>query len=158
YIDPTGQVSTYGLDGVGRLLTTNYPNGESTARVYDAAGNVQSEQLASGVRFEYTYDAANRLTRIRNTAAPAPIVAVPDHVFGYDGLDRLVAAQAGADQIARRYDSRGRLVRENTLGVSVVCAHDDATGAMLKTWPDGRAERYTRDLNGNTTRIEEAVH
>lgn len=158
YVDPTGQASTYGLDGIGRLVTTHYPNGQSTARIYDAAGNVRSEQLGSGVRFEYTYDAANRLTRIRNSATPTSIVGVPDHVFGYDGLDRLVSAQAGADQIVRRYDSRGRLVREDTLGATIVCAHDDAAGTMLKTWPDGRAERYTRDLNGSTTRIEESVH
>jgi len=158
YVDPTGQVSTYAVDGVGRLVATHYPNGQSTARIYDAAGNVGSEQLGNGVRFEYTYDAANRLTRIRNSATPASIVAVPDHVFSYDGLDRLVFAEAGADQVARWYDSRGRLIAEDTLGTTIECAHDDATGAMLKTWPDGRAERYTRDLNGNTTRIEESVH
>lgn len=158
YIDPTGQVSTCDFDGIGRVVKTQYPNGTSSARRYNSAGDVAEERLTSGIRFEYGYDAAKRLTSTKNSTTVAPIGALPDHSFKYDGLDRLVSAKVGADEVLRKYDSRGRLASEETLGSRMTCIYDDVTGDIVKTWPDGRAEKYTRDLNGITTRIEELTH
>jgi RHS repeat-associated protein len=155
YEDPTGETSTYTLDGLGRTLQTAYPNGFSAGRTYDAAGNVVVEQLGSGARFEYAYDGANRLARIENTAAPAPVSTVGDHVFTYDGVDRVTSALVGSDRVVRHYDSRGRIVREETRGVEIACEYDDLTGDRIITWPDGRVELHEHDLNGTLTRIEE---
>jgi RHS repeat-associated protein len=148
YEDPTGERSTYALDGLGRAVQTSYPNGFSSARTYDAGGNIAAERLGSGVRLVYEYDVANRLARIRNPTAPAGIAAVADHVFTYDGLDRITAAVAGANRVERAYDSRGRILRETTNAIDILCGYDDVAGESRTEWPDGRVERLDRDPNG----------
>lgn len=158
YIDPTGQVSHYQLDGIGRVVRTDYPNGFSSTRSFNAQGLCVSEQIASGTFFEYSYDAAHRLAKVRNTVAPALLNAVPDHDITYDGLDRLVSAVNGASTVVRKYDSLGRLVSEQTLGASLNCSFNDLAGVMDKTWPDGRCERVSHDLNGTVSKIEEIVN
>lgn len=157
YVDPTGETSRYTLDGFGRVVHTTYPNGFSAAVTHDEASNVLTETLVSGIRFAYSYDAANRLKRITNPASPGPVAAVADHTFAYDGLDRVISAKVGADEVVRRYDSRGRIVREETHGAAVVCTYDDATGETLIGWPDGRTERREHDRNGALTRVEEVA-
>jgi RHS repeat-associated protein len=158
YIDPTGETSSYAYDGVGRMVMSQYPNGVTSTRVFDNAGRLAREQMASGVAFDYAYDAGGRLAQIVNTATPAAIDAVAPHGFQYDGLDRIVRASMGADQIVRAYDSRGRLVRETSGGAALRQSYDDPSGDRTRVWPDGRTEKHSHDLNGTVTRIEETAH
>jgi RHS repeat-associated protein len=155
YTDPTGEITHYALDGLGRRTTVTYPNGVVSQRSYDAAGNEVTEQLSSGVAFAYDHDGAERLTRVRNTATPAGIVALADQIFAYDGIDRLVSARLGADIVERRYDSRGRLRSERSGGSVIRCAYNDLAGTLTRTWPDGRAEEIATDLNEQPTTITE---
>lgn len=157
YTDPAGQTSRYHIDGIGRVFRMEYPNGFSSERSFDARGLVATETLASGVKFEYGYDAALRLASIDNTVVPPSLSPLAPHAFAYDGLNRVVTATAGADTVARSYDSTGRLTAEQTNGLAIACRYDDAAGIMEKTWPDGRSERYAHDLNGILSSVEESA-
>ncbi len=157
YTDPTGEVSTYAYDGVGRMLASSYPNGITTTRAYGADGRIAQEALGSGVGFHYAYDAAGRLAAITNVAVPAGVDAVPTHQFRYDGLGRLVRADLGAETVQRAYDSRGRLVGETSGGATIQRSFDEASGEVLRIWPDGRTEKHSHDLNGTVTKIEQTA-
>lgn len=157
YIDPTGEVSTYTYDGVGRMVAAQYPNGVASTRGYDVNGRLSHEALASGVAFDYAYDAAGRLSQMTNSAVPATVDVVAVHRFGYDGLGRLVRAELGAETVERAFDSRGRLVAETSGGRTIRRTFDETTGAADRIWPDGRTEKHTLDLNGTVTKIEETA-
>jgi RHS repeat-associated protein len=158
YIDPMNQISHYYFDSLGRNYKTEYPNGFSVTRTYNSVGQIREELLGSKVKFEYGYDTSNRLTSIKNTESPAAINQVQSHGFIYDGLDRAVFAKAGSNEVVRKYDSANRLLSEKTHGVEIKCNYDDNAGTVEKIWPDGRTEKYSHDLNGILSKIEETVN
>lgn len=158
YVDPAGEISRYHLDSIGRNYKTECPNGFSVTRTYNNVGQIIEEDLGSGVKFEYEYDTSNRLLNIKNTGAPASINQIQAHAFNYDGLDRVVFAKIGSNEVVRKYDSTGRLLLEKTLGSEIKCNYDDNVGTAEKIWPDGRTEKYSHDLNGVLTTIEETVN
>jgi RHS repeat-associated protein len=158
YTDPTGEVSNYQLDGIGRPLRMEYPNGFSSTKKYGASGLLEKEELGSGIIFEFEYDAANRLRLIKNPVAPAPIIPLSPQEYSYDGLDRVVSSKAGSRIVRRRYDSKNRLLAEESNGNSISCVYDDLTGAVEKEWPDGRKEKLSHDLNGTLIEVEEIIH
>ena len=157
YVDPTGEVTNYGFDSVGRLRQIDQPNGFSTTRIFNQRSQVVEETMGSGSEFTYTFDAANRVTRIVNSAAPAGIQQVQIHEFTYDGRDRLTRAAVGADEVLRTYDSQGRITSETTLGTTISCRYDDVLGDVEKVWPDGRTDVLSHDLNGVLTTIAESA-
>jgi RHS repeat-associated protein len=157
YVDPTGEITHYAFDSVGRLTHLEQPNGFATTRTFNDNSQVVTETMASGIEFTYAFDAANRVTMIVNSATPAGIQSVPTHAFTYDGQDRLTRASAGAEAVLRAYDSRGRLVAETTQGSTITCHYDDITGEVEKVWPDGRTEVLAHDLNGILTTIKEVT-
>lgn len=158
YTDPTGEISKYHYDSVGRFYKTEYPNGFSSTRVFNDIGQLKEEVLGSGVKFEYGYDNANRLLSIKNTGVPKSINQLKTHEFTYDGLDRVVSAKTGKNKMVRKYDSVGRLLLERTHQNDIVCNYDDNAGTVEKIWPDGRTEKYSHDLNGIITTIEEITN
>jgi len=158
YVDPTGQVSKYHMDGVGRIYKTEYPNGFSSIKSFNNKGQVIEETLGSGVKFEFAYDHANRLVSIENINVPAHISQLQAHKYIYDGLDRLVSAKVGANEVIREYDSQSRMLSETTLGNLLRCKYIDASGEVEKIWNDGRTEKRSHDLNGILTQIEETAN
>lgn len=158
YIDPTGQVSNYSFDAVGRNYRIDYPNGFSSIKTFNGFNQITREQLGSGVVFEYTYDAANRILNINNTAFPVPVKKMETHAFSYDGLDRVMTAKAGTNTVSREYDSQSRLLSETTMGNTIACMYNDASGEVEKIWPDGRTEKLYHDLTGILSKIEETVN
>jgi RHS repeat-associated protein len=158
YTDPKGEVSHYTFDSLGRIRRIEYPNGFSSLREYDERNRVARETLGSGVVLSYTFDTANRLTRVENVTAPAPVRALGVHEFSYDGLDRLVRAEVAGNATVRRYDSRGRLLSETTHGSTITCRYDDLAGQVQKTWPDGRTELLSHDLNGVISSIAQTAN
>lgn len=155
YIDPLGQASTYGYDGVGRQTTMTYPNGLIVRRAYNELDQMTREERGSGAAFAYTYDVANRLTRVDDVRAVPGLLAMEPHEFAYDGLDRLTRAGVGPWAIARRYDSLARILEESGPGGSILCRYDDSNGRVERHWPDGRAERQSYDLNEILNGVEE---
>lgn len=158
YTDPTGQISTYTYDTVGRNFKITYANGFSSTKFYNGFNQIIREQLASGAEFQYTYDAGNRITKIINPVFPAPLHQVPEHEFKYDGMDRVLQANAGGSNILRTYDSQGRLTSEGAWGHVLSCAYNDMTGEVEKTWPDGRKEKLLHDLNGVIQNVEQIAN
>jgi RHS repeat-associated protein len=158
YIDPTGQVSSYLFDTVGRNYKIQYPNGFSSTKTFNGFNQIVKEQLGSGVEFDYKFDVAGRVFQIINSAFPVPLVKIEDHEFKYDGLDRVVSAKAGTSLISRKYDSQSRLLSELTLGNTLSCSYNDATGEVEKVWPDGRTEKLHHDVSGILTKIEETIN
>lgn len=157
YIDPTGQTSDYHTDDVGRLYKTEYPNGFSSEKIFNNYNQVVKEQLGSGVEFKYTYDSSNRVVKIENTAVPPSIGHLKPHEFRYDGLNRTISAKVGANEVIRKYDSQNRILSETTLGDTIQCKYNDLNGEVEKKWPDGRTEKYSHNLNGVLTKIEEVA-
>lgn len=158
YTDPGGQISDYFFDTIGRNYKIQYSNGFSSTKTFNDFNQIIKEQLSSGVVFEYTYDSANRISTIINSAFPAPVKKVELHEFSYDGLDRVMTAKAGTNTIFREYDSQGRLLSEKALGNTISCRYNDAAGEVEKIWPDGRTERISHDLNGILSVIEETAN
>ena len=76
YINPTGQTSHYNIDSLGRNFKIEFPNGFSVTRKYNSLGQIKEEIFGSGVKFEYSFDAANRLNSIKNTIVPASIHSI----------------------------------------------------------------------------------
>lgn len=158
YVDPMGETSRYGYDGVGRQTRITYPGGFSSTRTYNDTCQVVKETLASGVELDFTYDAAKRLTGLVSASAAAPVQAIADHQLSYEGLDRVVSAVAGTNAVARTYDSRGRLLSESNHGSALSCRYDDAAGTVEKHWPDGRTEILAHDLNGHLVSITQTAN
>jgi hypothetical protein len=113
------------------------------------------ETFGSGVKLEYEYDSANRLSVLKNTNCPISLVPIPPHMFNYDGLNRLVSATVGTNTIVRKYDSRGRLVLERCHGLDLEARYKDNMSTVEKQWPDGRIELHTYDLNNVISKIEQ---
>ncbi len=157
YVDPTGEVSKYQFDGIGRTSKMVYPNGSTSTITFNSNGQISGETLASGVKLTFDYDAAGRLKSVENPVAPAPVVPLKKQEYGYDGLDRLVSAKSGADEVKRAFDSQSRLLSETALGTTMRSTFNDATGAVRKIWADGRTEKYSYDLDGVVTKIVETA-
>lgn len=155
YVDPNGQTSKYHSDSLGRIYKIEYPNGFASTKIFNDVGQIVKEELDSGVEFEYDYNKSNQLVTIKNTIAPIPIIKIASHEFVYDGLDRIVSAKIGTNKVERRYDSLSRLLSEKTHGDTIKCNYDDGSGVVKKNWPDGRTEKYSHDLNGILTKIEQ---
>lgn len=155
YRDPAGQTSQYSYDSVGRAAHLAYPNGYSSRRTYGASGLLEREVLGSGVVFNYLYDAADRLITVENPFSPPGVSAVLPQRFSFDGMDRIVSAEVGANRIERRYDSLSRLVAETANGETIGCIYDDIASTVDKSYPDGRRERFAHDLNGSPSTVAE---
>ncbi|MGF1481958.1 MAG: RHS repeat-associated core domain-containing protein [Cyanophyceae cyanobacterium] len=152
YTDPTGEVTRYVYDGIGRPIRTELPNGATAARVFGTDGRLQQEQLASGTRLEFSYDAAGRLMVLRSLGTVGA-TAISEHHFQYDGLDRLTRGTAGSLTVERRFDSRGRLIRETNHGLDLELVYNDLAGTVERHWSDGRRELLQTNLNGIGVRL-----
>jgi len=153
YRDPRAQVSDYTFDSLGRVEKIEYSNGFSSERTYDSRSLINREKLGSGVVLEYSFDTANRLRTITNIINPASISSIQPQDFSYDGLNRIVQATSGANQVKRTYDSLNRLTSETTNSDVIRCTYDDIGGVLDKEWPDGRMERHSHNLNGVVANI-----
>ena len=152
YIDPLGQISTYGYDGLGRLVSTVYPGGFISTRSFNNAGYLETESVTGGPTLQFDYDAAGRLHSLRSPGA-GPVAALADHTFTYDGRNQLVGAIAGGLTVERRFDSQNRLIREALNGSALEMSYDDVAGTRERRWPDGRIEILNMDFNERVTSI-----
>ncbi len=145
-----GKAITYSYDGRGLPVEKSSPDIGSRAYDYDLAGRPMTltqdgdvfkfshdngnrlvrAELPNGVKTDYTYDAADRLTRVLNRKANAQTLS--SEQYHYDADDRLVRKATGAG-ITTKYTY-------NTL---------DALGSERRNGAGGYAHTFTYDGVGN---------
>src|SRR5262249_12815800 len=119
---------------------------------YSAAGDLETLMAPNGSVVMLSYDDASRLTGL--TSIPGPErVAVPAHVYAYDGLDRLVSAAAAGASVTRAYDGLGRLRLERVGSRTFERTYGDLLGTATLLYPDGRQEAHAWDLLGRINRV-----
>jgi RHS repeat-associated protein len=132
--DSQGGLTTYQYNAANQVTSKTFQNGTTQLRVdftYDQAGNVLTETRYSDVAgtqlagtTQYTYNAANQVTSILQTAANGVVLGS----FSYS------------------YDDAGRLTSQTANGVTTNYAYD-ATGQLIQAG----SQSYTWDANGNQT-------
>jgi RHS repeat-associated protein len=150
--DPTGRVTKLQHDVLGRVRTVTLPDGGQVISSYDAKGRLAKLTRPDGGELTHTFDAAGRLATLE--AKPGPgCTPVPKHSYKYDALGRLVQASAGDEVVMRRFDSLGRLRRDELAGRAFAADIDDLKRTSTFRFPDGREELRQLDALGRTTSI-----
>ncbi len=116
-------VATYTVDVADRITNAGFE--------YDAAGNLTSD----GTR-DFSYDAACRLTTVRDASTEATIAT-----YTYDAMNRRVSATEGTATVFFHYDGAS----------SRVIAETDGTGATIATYAyDDRGQLHAMSRGGET--------
>lgn len=152
FIDPTGAGTTSSRDKLGRIRVVQLPGGAEVLHDYDAAGRLTRTVGPDGAEQKFTYK--NGRLRALEVLAPADLAPVPKHIYTFDGLGRLVRAQAGESDVRRDYDSLGRLRREQSGDQVTALEIDDLARIHRLVYPDGRRELHRLDLLGRVAQIE----
>lgn len=155
YTDAFGQETITIYDDFGRLVSTQYPDGEQESTKYDASHQPIEIEQSSGTKIVQTFDAAGRLVR-RDITQAGDIPGPPAETFQWDGLERLKQITRGAYTTSYGYDTLSRVLSESTAGKSVGYQYDPAgnpsriqypsgTGTVDQTWTaQGQLDRVTR--------------
>lgn len=152
FIDPTGAGTTTTRDTLGRIRVVHLPGGAKVQHDYDAAGRLARTVGPDGAEQKFTYE-SGRL-RTLDVEAPAELTPVSKHLYTFDGLGRLVRAQAGESDVRRVYDSLGRLRREQSGDRVTALEIDDLARVHRLVYPDGRRELHRLDVLGRVAQIE----
>lgn len=152
--------TTYTLRGFPDVETSS--TGATTRYVYDGAAQIVArEQQPLGLRTEYTYDPAGRITRLRSIRGfSTQAAASADERLVWDDATRLVRRTDEAGNVTRfRYDSLGNGTEITDGAGRVTTVTYDALGRRiqaLREHPDdptlSQTTRYEYDLADNLTR------
>ena len=77
---------TYEYDGEMRVIKVKESGKDTVSYTYDKNGNKKSETLANGVISTYTYNKANRITKIENKSGTSTISSY-EYTYYLDGSD-----------------------------------------------------------------------
>jgi RHS repeat-associated protein len=148
-VDPNSISTTFTYDVHGRPLTTTINPGASQSQFtygYDVVGNLSQITLPTGGYLLYTYDAASRLTQVKNDKNET--VTLTPNTVGDPTLEVTKNASATITaQMATVYDEVGSTIQ--VLGA----ASTTPTGlsydkvANLKTVTDGRGKTTTNTFD-----------
>ena len=104
---------TYEYDGEMRVVKVKESGNETASYTYDANGNKKSETLANGVVSTYTYNKANRITKLENKSGN---VTMSSYEYSYylDGSDACkIHNESGIiETTSYEYDGLKRLTEE----------------------------------------------
>lgn len=172
------QMTGYGYDPLGRLISITDAQGAVTRLTYDARGQrVQLDDPNAGT-YRYEYDGEGR---IRTQTAPGGLVTLylynragdltgkifPDGTtqsFAYgtgtgNAVGRITHIEDAAGTLDLRYDVRGNVVerRRTVLGQTYVTGYSyDSMGRIRRiTYPDGFTVNYEYDSGGNLARVRD---
>jgi RHS repeat-associated protein len=150
--DPELGVTRYTYDGVGNLIRTDFPNGTTETRQYDALDRLTFLKnfgpLGVISSYAYTLDAAGKRTAVlEDTGRKVQYL--------YDPLYRLTSESitdpvAGNRTIGYSYDPVGnRLSRTDSAEGLTIYGYDDNDRLLFENLA-GDMTLYTYDNNGNT--------
>jgi len=146
--DPTGEVTRWDRDDLGRSVTAILGDGSAFTSSFDAAGRLFETVSPSGARITHAYRIGVGGPTGFSCSAPVGADPVGDHAFAYDGLGRLTEATSPFGTVRRGYDSLGRIVSEEAQGLTVRRSFDDTAGTSTLELPDGRRETVAYDAAG----------
>jgi len=167
----------YTYDAVGSLASTTYPNGVSTAYVYDdlnrlvqmtntspsglissytytlgAAGNrlqvTEFGPATTGRTVTYVYDAVYRLTQ--ETIDEPGTVNDQTIVYTYDPVGNRTQMDRDGTVTTYAYDANDRLLSETTGGVATAYAYSN-NGNLLTRTTGGTIDAYDYDAENHLT-------
>ena len=153
---------TYEYDGEMRVVKVKESGNETVSYTYDANGNKKSETLANGVVSTYTYNNANRITKIENKSGNTDISSY-EYSYYLDGSDACkVRSESGIiETTSYEYDGLKRLTEEavkvgNNLTDTYSYEYDDY-GNRSKMTAEGTEDYVTEysyvDSNGKYTAL-----
>jgi len=140
------RVISYTYDPLGRLTAADYSTGERYAYAYDAVGNrtAMTTTLGATSVTTYTYDAANRLTKVGNV------------VYTWDARGNLT----NDGVFTYTYNSAGRLVRAESLTATLLYTYTSATlsastadGLRVAQSVDGVETTFAWDLAAGLAQV-----
>lgn len=141
--DPDSVVSSYGYDGNNNLTTLTDFNGTTTIFNYDVADRVSlvaPQGGHPGVRATYGYDAASRLTILKNSSSDESVDFI-DFDYTYDNEGNLISVTAiGIPDF-------GQLLGETGY------TYDNINQLTGVTYPNASQESYDYDNSGNRSMI-----
>jgi len=167
--DPTGNITTYTYDYLGRLVKTVNQDGTIRRVSYNDTGLIQSNYDENGHRVDDLYDALHRLIGVREyyfgnsyystsytydgIAKLAKTVDAKGQTttYAYDDLNRLVLTvfPDGFNE-TRAYDSLGNVIsKKDPNGNTVRYGYDALNREVNVTYPDNTKAIYTYDKNRN---------
>ena len=128
------RVISYVYDPLGRLVEADYSTGERYEYAYDAVGNrtVMTTTLGATSVTTYTYDAANRLTKVGDVAytwdAWGNLTNDGVFTYTYNAAGRMVRAESVTATLVYTYTADGLRVAQSADGAVTTFAWDWATG------------------------------
>ena len=106
--------TSYEYDGEMRVVKVKESGNETASYTYDANGNKKTETLANGVVSTYTYNKANRITKIENKKGNSNI-SVYEYSYYLDGSDACKVRNENGimETTSYEYDGLKRLTEES---------------------------------------------
>jgi YD repeat-containing protein len=135
--DELGRTSSFVHDDLGRLVTANTPNAGMTRLAYTARGDVAARTDGAGRTVTSTHDAFGRVIDEVGGSGAGVQYSYDDPAGGAGAKGRLTHVAAAPVETWLAYDGQGRVAGEVRL---------------VEGWTSATA--YTRDRNGNLSRID----
>jgi RHS repeat-associated protein len=158
--DAEGRIWQFVYDAANRLASVTSPTGRVWSYAYTPTGVIRSKTLPSGNAtpeagdgtITYSYDAADRLTRIDHSDA------TPDVTFTYDASSNVISMVDGMGTESYAYDALDRMT-EVRRGTDVFSYTYDAAGNVgSRTYPGGTRFTYGYDDEGRLASVTVGVH
>jgi len=174
---------TYAYDDAGRLVSWTAPGGSVTTYTYDAASNLTgvsvdgsatvgftvdaADRITSpGFTYDdagnltcdgkrlFTYDAACRLTSVKDAATGATIAS-----YTYDAFNRRVSATEGTATVFFHYDgASARVIAETDgSGTTIATYAYDSSGTLFSMTRDGATYYYHLNARGDVVAMTDAT-
>ncbi|MCE5228444.1 hypothetical protein LLG95_02455 [bacterium] len=168
--DPLGRVTRFEYDAINRQVRAVDRLGNSISRVFDNSWNLLTLTDERGNRHRFGYDAANRLIAMQDELGNRMTIT-------RDTLGRVASFKNSRGQtVSYQYTADGRIARKLHDGTLVAQFEHDADGRLTSAtgrspeesmwflydscqrivregYGTGLAVNYTRDAQGNPTRI-----
>ncbi len=167
--DPLGRTTLFHHDGLGRLVSTTFPDGSADSSVYDRASNLVEYRDRNGAVRKLEWDGLSRnVAMLVESVMGGALDGATSYRAEYDALGRITRAEN--DFVVTRYDYDSldhTLAEVNSFTASTgldpsweyaISRRFSNTGALLEiTYPSGRRIVYRRDVLDRVTRVEQAA-